>query len=241
MQEYSKRSKNGHAGEYFAAFKFTQIFGWPYRMLDVDIGVDAEIEILDDRRISTSNLIKLQIKTFDAISPAESKKIYVSDEHITYWKKFCLPIVVVCVDLKAEKIYWKPVIATEIYKTGGQSTIISIDLEADELTLASMDQFKKLAIPDESKEIEPLLESAREQHTRIIDYSTYGIDGEQLDRIEKAVSEFNDTVSRFEEIVKHFPYRAGILTLREIAVMKRNVQITKNDADHSYSVFVNGM
>lgn len=68
MKEYKKRSVNGNAGEYLAAYQFTKILQWPYRMLDIDIGVDGEIEILDSAGISTSDVIKVQVKTFNSIS-----------------------------------------------------------------------------------------------------------------------------------------------------------------------------
>ncbi len=241
MQEYQKRSKNGDAGEYFAAYKFTKLFGWPYRMLDVDLGVDAEVEILNNSGLSTSDLVKLQIKTFDKITSEESKKIYVSPEHIGYWKKFCLPIVIVCVDLQNEKIYWKPVIATESYASGGTSSVISVDLARDELTSSSRSQFLALVTPEESKNIEQLLDTARLQYADLLAQSTYAIDGEQLKRIEDKHKEISATFKQVEDIIRHFPWRAGLLTLQEISLMKRDAQITLNDASRSYAVGVNGM
>lgn len=241
MQEYQKRSKNGDAGEYFAAYKFTKLFGWPYRMLDVDLGVDAEVEILGENGRSTSDLVKLQIKTFDKITSEESKNIYVSPEHIGYWKKFCLPIVVVCVDLQNEKIYWKPVTATESYASGGASSVISINVTRDGLTTSSKSEFLALVTPEESKNIEKLLDKARQQHADLMGQSTYAIDGEQLDRIETQYKEIGATFIQIEEIIRHFPWRAGLLTLQEISIMKRNARITLNDASHSYAVGVNGM
>ncbi len=241
MQEYQKRSKNGDAGEYFAAYKFTKLFGWPYRMLDVDLGVDAEVEILDGNGLSTSDLVKLQIKTFDKITSEESKNIYVSPEHIGYWKKFCLPIVVVCIDLQNEKIYWKPVTATESYASGGASSVISINLTRDELTPSSRSQFLALVTPEGSKNIEELLDKARQQHIDLLGQSMYAIDSGQLDRIEKKYEEIKTTFIQIEDIIRHFPWRAGLLTLQEISIMKRNAQIKINDASHSHAVGVNGM
>lgn len=241
MQEYLKRTKNGDAGEYFAAYKFTKLFSWPYRMLDIDLGVDAEIEILDANGASTSDIVKLQIKTFDSISSTESKKIYVSPEHIGYWKKFCLPIVVVCVDLKNEKIYWKPVTATESYNSCGQSNVISIDLVKDELSPGSKSQFVRLVTPEGSKNIEELLNKARQQYEDLQNQSTYAVDGEQLDIIERKGEELNSTLSAVDDIIRHFPWRVGLITLKEISIMKRNAEITLNDAGHSFSVGLNGM
>jgi hypothetical protein len=48
LVEYPKRSRNGDAGELLVAFTTNRVFGWPCRLLDIDIGVDAELEIMED-------------------------------------------------------------------------------------------------------------------------------------------------------------------------------------------------
>ncbi|MGQ5675295.1 DUF4365 domain-containing protein, partial [Lacticaseibacillus paracasei] len=73
--EYPKKSVNGDAGEYLVAYTITKLFGWPCRLFGVDIGVDAELEILDDEARSTGDVIKIQVKAFDRISSSESKGI----------------------------------------------------------------------------------------------------------------------------------------------------------------------
>jgi len=241
LKEYKKRSVNGNAGEYLAAYQFTKVLQWPYRMLDIDIGVDGEIEILDSAGISTSDVIKVQVKTFNSISKASSKKIYVKGNHIQYWKKFCLPIIVVCVDLSKEKVYWKPVTATECYENGGKSQAIIIDLQADELTPACGAKLQALVSPATSKEIGQILNNMRALYATIKGQNDFAVDAEQLYHVEGLVNQFEDEAKLFNELALHFPWRCGILTRGEVAMMQKNVRRVENNVSVSYSRGLNGM
>ena len=99
--QYEQRAANGHAGEYFFAYKVTRILSWPCRLIDVDIGIDAQVEILNSRRSSVGRFVAVQIKA------RENKQtdIYVSESHIDYWKKLEMPVIAALVDLKDEEIY----------------------------------------------------------------------------------------------------------------------------------------
>ena len=156
MTEYQKRSINGDSGEYFVAYQITKLFGWPCRLYGVDLGVDAEMEITDNDGISTGDIIKIQIKSCGFIDEAINKSVHVDERHILYWKRFCLPIIICCVDLSGEKIYWKPITATETYKTNGESNKVSFCLENDVLKRESKEKLMELAIPQESKKLDKL-------------------------------------------------------------------------------------
>lgn len=240
--EYAKKSVNGDAGEYLVAYTITKLFGWPCRLFGVDIGVDAELEILDDGACSTGDVIKIQIKAFDRISSSESKGIYVDDRHINYWKRFCLPVIICCVDLAKEKIYWKQILATEAYQSGGESRKISIDLGNDELSRASKDALRSLATPEASKQIEPLFQRLRYLYKNLADQGRpFCVDGEQLQSIEQDCDAVDAVIAQIENLIVHFPWRVGAVDLRLLSAIKRNVQITRNDASHSFSVGINGM
>jgi len=78
--------------------------------------------------------------------------------------------------------------------------------------------FLQLAIPEESKNIEELLESARQQHDLLLEQSTFAVDGSAIKRYwSEEWAELNNTISTIEEIIRHFPWRVGLLTLREIS------------------------
>ncbi|PVZ42564.1 DUF4365 domain-containing protein [Pseudomonas sp. CC120222-01a] len=241
MMEYLKRSVNGDAGEYLAAHRFTRVLGWPYRMLDVDLGVDGEIEILDANGTSTSDIIKVQVKTFESISSEESKGIYVTDKHIKYWKRFCLPIIMVCVDLSKGKVYWKAVTATECYQSGGASQVVSIDLQADELTPGCAARLKELVSPADSKNIESVLDSMRRLCGSIRNQNDECVDDEQLIRVQNLVDKFESEARKFDELAHHFPWRCGVLTRREVELMRFVVTQVDNKVGVSYNNTVEGM
>lgn len=241
MKEYNKRSVNGKAGEYLVAHRFTKVLQWPYRMLDVDLGADGEIEILDLKGASTSDIIKVQVKTFNSITKAGSKKIYVKDNHIQYWKKFCLPIIIVCVDLRTDKVYWKPIAATECYNSGGASKVVTIDLQADELTPACGAKLKALVSPATSKDIEHILKNMRRLHAIIKDQNDFAVDEKQMANVEALTDEFYAQIKLFNELVLHFPWRCGVLTLQEVKIMHNNVIRVYNNVAVSYSRSLDGM
>ena len=240
--EYPKKSVNGDSGEYFVAYTVTRLFGWPCRLFDVDIGVDAELEIMDDAGVSTGDVIKIQVKSFDELSNAKSKSIYVHDRHINYWKRFCLPVIVCCVDLNAQKVYWKQILSTEAYVSGGSFRKISLDLAQDELIGSSKQQLRLLAIPESSKQIEPLFQRLEALYKELKETGTrICVDGEELDQIEKDCDAIYVVIAQIENLIAHFPWRVGAFDLSKLTAIKRSIQITRNDTDHSFSVGLNGM
>ena len=165
--EYQKRSANGDAGEYFAVHKITKVLGWPCRLYGVDLGVDAELEILDADGISHGDIIKVQIK---AIEPDAGKEnapvlsVYVDERHIAYWQQFCLPVIVCCVDLSAEQVYWKQITATEAFRSRGDSRKVSFDRQLDLVSSAMKPDLERLVHPAESKEIQSLFQELHRRY-----------------------------------------------------------------------------
>lgn len=47
MAKYTAKNISGDAGAYLIAYTATHRLGWPCRILGIDIGVDAELEVLD--------------------------------------------------------------------------------------------------------------------------------------------------------------------------------------------------
>jgi hypothetical protein len=60
----------------------------------------------------TGDIIKIHIKTFEALKGARAS-VYVNDRHIGYWKRFCVPVILCCVDLSRKQVYWKQITVTE--------------------------------------------------------------------------------------------------------------------------------
>ena len=60
--KYIKKSLVGDMGEHFFIYKIMEMFRWPCRLYGIDLGIDAEIEILDNENRTTGRIIKVQIK-----------------------------------------------------------------------------------------------------------------------------------------------------------------------------------
>ncbi|QQX81272.1 DUF4365 domain-containing protein [Shewanella sp. KX20019] len=152
--QYKSRSVTGDAGEYFFAYKLTSMFSWVVRLLDVDLGVDAEVEVVEQEK-SEFRLIKVQIKSSTNIT-GNTHSISVSEEHISYWKNSNLPVIVCLVDLTTEKIYWRKIESEGDYSTSGVSCKVQFDLTKHELTASTKEALIDIAIPNEVKEYERL-------------------------------------------------------------------------------------
>jgi hypothetical protein len=130
-------------GEHFFAYKIMNLFGWPCRLFGIDLGIDAEIEILDEDNRSTGKIIKVQIKSTNCTNEAGNLYLYVDKRHLKYWNKFTMPLIICLIDLNHNVIYWKQITKTmsaksqhkkvkisfkhnDIIKLGSKSELISL-------------------------------------------------------------------------------------------------------------------
>jgi hypothetical protein len=133
--KYPLGTANGDAGEFFAAYKIAKELGWPCRLFDIDIGIDAQVEILTDARESTGRFVALQVK---ATSAKEVDCRYVSARQLKYWHSLDIPVFVVLVDLQKEQMFLHLVEATREYeKTSKGKYKIPFDLAVDLFTPVS--------------------------------------------------------------------------------------------------------
>ena len=128
--KYSFGTANGDAGEFFVAYKIAKELGWPCRLFDIDIGIDAQVEILTPDRKSSGRFVALQVK---AISTKETDRRYVGHRQLVYWRSLEIPVFVALVDLKRERIFLHLVESDKQYeKTSGGKYVVQFDLNADE-------------------------------------------------------------------------------------------------------------
>lgn len=81
---YLEKVAHGNAGEFYFAYWISNKFVWPCRILDIDMGLDAQVEIYDDKNNSTGMFIGIQVKT-TAKTLDESPSISVPLKNIVYW------------------------------------------------------------------------------------------------------------------------------------------------------------
>ena len=94
MKRFKDTSITGWSGEYYFAYWIVSNFNWACRLLDIDIGIDAQVEVFD-REFSTGDFFAVQIKSTTSESPNIS--LYLSD--FNYWKQIDSVVVLVSIVL----------------------------------------------------------------------------------------------------------------------------------------------
>lgn len=135
--KYPIKTANGDAGEFFFAFQIASVLKWPCRLYDIDIGIDAQVEIIGDDRTSTGKFVAFQVK---ATSSEEQDCRYVSQMQLAYWKELELPVFVVLVDLTQKTMCLHRVAINKSYPlTDSGSVRIDFDLKKDQFSERSGD------------------------------------------------------------------------------------------------------
>lgn len=138
--QYSLTNINGDAGEHLVAARIIKLFKFPCRLIGIDIGIDAEIEIIDNDYKSTGKFVRCQIKT----TSSDRFYLYIKEEHIIYWNKMSMPVVVFLVHLETEKIYWHCVDEIEKYEKVESGYKVTFD-EGAILVTENKERFKEIA------------------------------------------------------------------------------------------------
>ena len=76
---------------------------------NADIGIDGQVEAVDDAGKSHGHIVAVQVKSGDSyVSKGNDSEIhfYPQEKHRTYWRNFPLPVIVAVVASDEETIYW---------------------------------------------------------------------------------------------------------------------------------------
>lgn len=145
MKKFTTKNAIGQAGEYLVGAVVAHRLGWPYRTQPIaDLGVDGEIEVLDEKGASLGGIVKVQAKATAAnddeqTEPPFSRYVYL--EHYEYWAALSLPVIICRPVLKTHKVYWLPASAG---RSSGK--MIRFEFEAaNELTADSATLLRELA------------------------------------------------------------------------------------------------
>ncbi|CAJ0774959.1 DUF4365 domain-containing protein [Ralstonia chuxiongensis] len=127
--KYALEKASGDAGEFFFAYKIASVLRWPCRLFDIDIGIDAQVEIINADRTSTGRFVAFQIK---ATSNDTQTDVLVSAKHLAYWRALELPVFVVLVNLSTRRMYLHRVAVDRDYPTTPANSVrIVFDLKKD--------------------------------------------------------------------------------------------------------------
>ena len=159
--EYTSKARHGDIAEHLVAFRIMKLLGWPCRLYGIDLGVDAEVEILDAKGITTGDIIKLQVKSVQDTPPTDKFEIYCRDDHVEYWQRFSTPVIFCGVDLSNDAVYWKQITASDSYDTRGVSKKITFSKNADTLSADTKIAWSLFVTPREVHELAGLMETYR--------------------------------------------------------------------------------
>ena len=137
MEKKIKRNNIDRAGIGALTLLFSNT-EWAFREEPItDIGIDAQLEIIENN-ISTGQLIALQVKSglsFFTNEQDDSYIFYVDSNHIEYWFKHNLPVVLILYHPLKKKLYWSPIsMETVIATNKGYKVIIYKDMVLTEIT-----------------------------------------------------------------------------------------------------------
>jgi hypothetical protein len=238
MTTYSSRSVNGNAAEYLVAYTVTRKLGWPCRLYGVDLGVDAEMEVMLDGQ-TDGDIIKIQVKGFDDV-PGDTKSVYVDERHIRYWQRFSSPVIVCCVDLTGEKVFWKAISATEAYQSSGNARRLDFNPKNDLLDGSSKEALAALVSPPAAKDIGRYL---NEIHAFVADPSNDGhrkFDYKSISDLEAGARQMLEEVSRVEQIARDFPWRLGLTDRGFLEKARARLIRIVSDCAHQHASLLNG-
>lgn len=132
--------------------------GWIFRRQpESDFGIDAHIEIVAAPGKPTGRLVAAQIKggsSYLKTKTAGGYVFYIDNDHFEYWVNFSLPVVIVLVDVAAEKAWWQHVVPTNVQRTEKRWKIVVPF--ANELTADSADAL--LAVGDVPESVRRFME-----------------------------------------------------------------------------------
>ncbi|EKT4489127.1 DUF4365 domain-containing protein [Shewanella algae] len=218
---YAKKNRNGDIGEYYFAYWITQTFGWPCRLLDIDLGLDAQIEICDQSYKALGQFIAVQIKSTDSKKMSTSLNLH----NLQYWSKMQEPVVVVRiieVDNVEPILYWKVVNTKSISKlittakSNSSKTATLSFTEENRLTIDEKENFRFLPA---LKNLDVLEESSRVLKEKFLDLlspyyisstQTYGFDNTGCD--DDFIESYNNFCFSMDE-VQEIEYFADIVTV----------------------------
>lgn len=169
--KYPKSTALGDAGEIYFAYKIASVLRWPCRLFDIDIGIDAQVEIMEGGQ-STGKFVAFQIKT----STSDHKfRRYVTDDQINYWTGLSVPVFAVLVDMPSGDMYFHLVAKDNEYPlTGKGNRRISFDPASEQFTEASgaaiREASDKIALGEVMRYLRRVEQGAEQIRGAIVDF-----------------------------------------------------------------------
>ena len=140
------KSRTGRIGVAGTALLFERL-GWIFREQPTeDYGIDAHVEVVESNT-ATGKLIALQIKSGNSWFKEKTTDGFVfrgKTEHLEYWQKHSLPVMVVLYDDEEKIAYWQAVNSSNVQKTNkAWKLIIPFEQQINILSLKKIQEFSR--------------------------------------------------------------------------------------------------
>ncbi|GAB3092624.1 DUF4365 domain-containing protein [Lysobacter terrae] len=143
--QYDEKKIIGDIGELTVAKAFIKYFRWPCRQQTTDLGIDAEVEALDDNGASTGKIVKVQVKATMKPFTDGTNTSYPDREHIEYWKNFSVPVLYCYVSLATDEVLWTVIDPNKNYLTD-KGAKVELDRAGDALTAHCKKRIRCIAV-----------------------------------------------------------------------------------------------
>jgi hypothetical protein len=204
--KYTTKAAHGDAGEFFFAYQIASILKWPCRLFDIDIGIDAQVEILSQDGVSTGKFVAFQIKT--TTLEKDEAFSYVGRRHLSYWRRLDVPVFAVLVDLSKQVMYLHQITMSGSYTTTAKGRIrIDFDMINGRFRESSGAVIQAAADKLALEKIQEYLEPARQGIEVIRDAlrkAAVTPEPEVLIEIMMRRTEWNDELARAEVLARTF-------------------------------------
>jgi hypothetical protein len=165
---YTLNAASGDAGEYFFAYQIADVLKWPCRLLDIDIGIDAQVEVIDMNRKSNGRFIAVQVKA--RLDDGKSYR-YVTEAQLAYWLELDVPVFVVLVNLAKKTMYVHRISKKVVYHRTPEGRVrIDFDMVKEIFSSATAARFAKASDDVAMEHILPLLEEVNQGAEVILEY-----------------------------------------------------------------------
>lgn len=171
MGKYTRQNSTGDAGEYLVGYTFAGQFGWAYRILDSDTGIDGEVEIYDGEA-ATGRILKVQVKSTgrlvgtiskdesDATAVGNTFRVSIKKVDVLYWRMLALPVILCIADISQKRVFFREIDSSiEVPDVAAETFQIEVPI-ANELLPAQRDRLVALAPLRDFNPLERLLQLA---------------------------------------------------------------------------------
>lgn len=126
---YGRSNKIGESGQTLADLHVKTRLGWIYRPQPfTDIGIDGEIEVIDESGRSAGVLAKVQVKSAASFPTDTDIKVPIDRKHLQYWQSLQLPVILMAVNLETETVYWLPIDSSLSIPLGQESATFRVPI-----------------------------------------------------------------------------------------------------------------